>query len=107
VRELAAFGRETAGASAGGATGERTDVQAAALGSTAAIRRYVVTLDGRRVADLTARRSPFDVSLRRRGRRVRIVALGAGNRVLASAQRPVTAVGAGKRGASGGGPVGA
>jgi subtilisin family serine protease len=86
--------------------GARTMVQAAALGSTAAIRRYVVTLDGKRAARLAARASPFTVALQRRGRRVGIRALGASGRTLARAQLPVQALRSGKRGAGTGGRVG-
>jgi len=87
--------------------GDHTDVQAAVVGSTAAVRRYVVRLDGRRAARLTARASPFKVTLRRRGKRVAIQALDASGHVLARAQRPVRAVGSGKSGASGGAQIGA
>jgi subtilisin family serine protease len=86
--------------------GARTRVQVAAIGSTAAIKRYVVSLDRRRVAQLAARVSPFTVTVRRSGRRVRVVALDADGRVLARAGRAVQVVRSGKRGASGGKPVG-
>jgi subtilisin family serine protease len=89
------------------AKGNRTDVQAAVLGSTAAIRRYVVSLDGRRAARLAARASPFTVKLPRRGRRVTIQALDASGRVIARGGRAVVAVGSGKSGASGGAQIGA
>jgi hypothetical protein len=88
------------------ARGKRTDVQAALIGSTAAIRRYTVSLDGRRVARLAARASPFTVTLRRRGRVVRIQALDASGRTLAVARGPVRSLASGKRGASTGGRVG-
>ncbi len=86
--------------------GGRTKVQAAVLGSTTAIRRYAVSLDGKRVAQLAARSSPFKVALAKRGRRVRVQALDASGRPLASAQRAVSALTSGKRGASSGGRVG-
>jgi len=89
------------------AKGDRTDLQAAVVGSTAAIKRYVVRLDGRQVARLTARASPFTVTLRRRGGRVAVQALDASGRVLSRAQRAVGAVGSGKSGASGGAQIGA
>jgi len=89
------------------AKGDHTDVQAAVVGSTAAVRRYVVRLDGRPAARLTARASPFKLTLRRRGHRVAIQALDASGRVLARAQRAVGAVGSGKSGASGGAQIGA
>jgi subtilisin family serine protease len=87
-------------------TGRRTDVQAAVRGSTLAVDRYSVSLDGRRVAQLAARASPFTVTVRRRARRVRIVALSAAGRILAAAKVPVRAVRPGKRGTSGGRRVG-
>src|SRR6185312_281486 len=62
------------------AKGDHTDVQAAVVGSTAAVRRYVVRLDGRPAARLTARASPFKLTLRRRGHRVAIQALDASGR---------------------------
>jgi subtilisin family serine protease len=86
--------------------GARTTVQIAALGSTAAIRRYVVTLDGRPAARLAARGSPFSVALRRKGRRVGIQALDASGRTLARATLRVQALRSGKRGAGTGGRVG-
>jgi subtilisin family serine protease len=89
------------------ATGTRTLVQAAVVGSRAAIRRYTVTLDRVRVASLTARSSPFTVAVRRRGRRVRIQALDASGRVLTTAGRPVRMLRSGKRGAKSGSGVGA
>ena len=70
--------------------GRRTRIQAAALGSTAAIRRYRVRLGKRAVATLAARRSPFRVTVRRRGARVRIDALDASGRTVVSASRKVT-----------------
>jgi subtilisin family serine protease len=86
--------------------GGRTRVQTAVLGSTTAIRRYAVSLDGRRVAQLAARSSPFNVTLAKRGRLVRVQALDASGRPLASAQRAVSALTSGKRGASSGNRVG-
>jgi subtilisin family serine protease len=86
--------------------GARTTVQVAALGSAAAIKRYVVTLDGRREARLAARASPFTVALRRNGRRVGVVALDASGRTLTRAQLRVQALRSGKRGAATGGRVG-
>jgi subtilisin family serine protease len=86
--------------------GRRTDVQVAARGSTLAIARYSVSLDGRRVAQMAARASPFTVTVRRRARRVRVVALSSAGRVLARAQAPVRAVRSGKRGTAGGKRVG-
>jgi hypothetical protein len=86
--------------------GTRTVVQAAVLGSRAAIKRYTVTLDRARGASLAARPSPFTVTLRRRGRRVRVQALDASGRVLASAARSVRLLRSGKRGAKSGSGVG-
>jgi subtilisin family serine protease len=85
--------------------GNRTKVQAAVLGSTAAIRRFQVSLDGKAV-QLTPRRSPFTVTLRRRGARVRIAALDASGRPLASAKQKVSKLRKGKRGVGRGGRVG-
>ena len=65
----------------------KLQLQAALLGSAQAIATYQVSLDGRRVANLRAGRSPFSVTLRKRGRVVRIDALNAAGQVLASAQR--------------------
>ena len=87
------------------AMGKRTKVQIAVLGSTAAIRRYRVTLR-RKSASLEARPSPFTVTLRRRGARVRVAALDANGRALADAQRAVTLLRKGKRGVGTGGGVG-
>jgi subtilisin family serine protease len=86
--------------------GARTTVQVAALGSTAAIKRYVVTLDGKRVARMAARASPFTLALRRKGRRVGVQALDASGRILARGQLRVQALRSGKRGAGEGGRVG-
>jgi subtilisin family serine protease len=86
---------------------DHTDVQAAVVGATAAIRRYVVRIDGRPVARLTARSSPFTVKLRRRGTRVSIHALDGSGRVVARAAKAVSALGSGKSGASGGAQIGA
>jgi subtilisin family serine protease len=83
----------------------RTSVQAAVLGSAAAIKRYTVTLDGRPAARLAARASPFTVTLPRPGQRVRIQALDASGRTLASAQRLVQGLRSGKRNAKSGRPV--
>jgi subtilisin family serine protease len=84
----------------------RIQIRAAVSGSTQAIRRYRVVVDGRKVAQLAARPSPFAVTLRRRGRSVRIQALGPGGRPLASAGRKVTRLRAGKRGVDRGHGVG-
>ena len=85
--------------------GRRTRIQAAALGSTAAIRRYRVRLGKRVVATLAARRSVFRVTVRRRGGRVRIDALDASGRTVVSASRKVTRLRKGKRNVSKGGGV--
>jgi subtilisin family serine protease len=77
--------------------GKRTEVQAATLGSTAAIRRYRVSVGGKSV-NAQARTSPFIVTMRRSGARARVVALDANGRALASAQRKVTLLREGKRG---------
>jgi subtilisin family serine protease len=84
----------------------RIEVRAAVSGSTRAIRRYRVTLDGRPMAQLAARPSPFSVTLRHRARRVGIQALGNGGRPLAAASRNVTGLRSGKRGVNSGHGVG-
>jgi subtilisin family serine protease len=85
--------------------GRRTKIQAAMLGSTAAVRRYRVRLGGV-VADLAARKSPFRVTLPRRGSRVRIVALDRAGRPVVSAERAVSGLRKGKRSVGRGSPVG-
>jgi subtilisin family serine protease len=85
--------------------GRRTRVQAAVLGSMAAIRRYRVLIGRRVVATLAARRSQFQVTLRRRGKRVRVEALDAAGHTLASAQRKVAKLRKGKRNVRKGGGV--
>ena len=87
--------------------GGRTRIQAATLGSTAAIRRYRVSLDDRVVAQLTARRALFLVTVRRSGARARVEALDAAGRPVAGAQRAVSRLREGKRGVGTGGGVGA
>ena len=61
--------------------GKRTKIQAAVLGSTAAIRRYRITLGGKTV-QLKGHPASFTVNLRRRGPRVKIAALDASGRVI-------------------------
>jgi subtilisin family serine protease len=85
---------------------KRTVVQVAVLGSRAAIRRYTVSLDRRRAASLTARSSPFTVTLRRAGKRVSVQARDGSGRLLASSGRAVQALRSGKRGAKSGSGVG-
>ena len=88
--------------------GARTSVQIAALGNTRAIVRFRLSLDGRRVAELRKRGSPFTVRLRaRRGRKLRVDALGRDGGTIASATRKVRAVRPGKRGVRRGSGVGA
>jgi subtilisin family serine protease len=87
--------------------GARAQVQAAVLGSTAAIRRYRVAFGKRTVAELTARRSPFRISVRRPGASVRITALDASGRPLTATRGKVTRLRRGKRGVGSGGGVGA
>jgi subtilisin family serine protease len=84
--------------------GKRTKIQAAVLGSTAAIRRYRITLGGKTV-QLKGHPSSFTVNLRRRGARVKIAALDASGRVLTKAQAKVTKLRKGKRGVGTGGGV--
>jgi subtilisin family serine protease len=87
--------------------GKRVRIQAAVLGATAAIKRYLVSLNGRTVAQLGARPSPFTVTVRRRsGRRVRIRAVDASGRTLTSARGRVVKLRKGKRGVKTGSGVG-
>ncbi len=84
--------------------GRRTRIQAALLGSPAAVRRYRVKLD-RAVALLAARQSEFQVTLRRRGKRVKVEALDAAGHTLARASRKVSKLRKGKRDVRKGGGV--
>ena len=84
-----------------------SQLQAALLGSAQAIASYSVTVDGKRVASLRAGRSPFSVTLRKKGRVARIDALNAAGQALASAQRRIGKLKAGKRGVGGKRNVGA
>jgi subtilisin family serine protease len=87
--------------------GKRVRVQAAVLGSTAAIKRYLVALNGRTVAQLAARPSPFTVTLRRGGRRVSVRAVDASGRTLTAARGRIVKLRKGKRGVGSGSGVGA
>ena len=66
-------------------------VQAAVLGATDAIRRYRVSADGRRIADVAGGRAQFTVRVtgRRSARRLRVEALDASGAVLSGATRGV------------------
>ena len=78
--------------------GSQTVVQVAALGNAKAIARFRISLDGRRVAELAKRSSPFTVRLRgRAGRKLRVDALDSRKRSIASASRKVSGVKRGKR----------
>ena len=82
-------------------------MQAAALGDTRGVARYRLSLDGRRVAELRKRNSPFTVRLRgRSGRTLRVDALDASGKAIASGSRKVRSVRAGKRGVRRGSGVG-
>src|SRR5262249_19666193 len=52
--------------------GKRTQIRAALLGSSAAVKSYRVKLDGKRGASLAARTSPFTVTLPKRAKKVTI-----------------------------------
>jgi subtilisin family serine protease len=79
--------------------GSQLVAQIVALGSTDAIARFRLRLDGRSVAGLRKRSSPFTVRLRgRRGRKLRVEALDSRGRVIAAATRTVRRVPKGKRG---------
>jgi subtilisin family serine protease len=86
--------------------GRSTKVQAAVVGSTVAIRSYKVTL-AKKASTLRARSSPFTVTVRGRGKTVKIVALDATGRTVTSAKRTVTQLHKGKRNVGTGGGVGA
>jgi subtilisin family serine protease len=88
-------------------TGRQTVVQVAALGDTRGVARFRLSLDGRRVAELRMRRSPFTVRLRgRAGRRLRVDALDSRGRVISSGSRAIRKVRRGKRGVRRGSGVG-
>jgi subtilisin family serine protease len=87
--------------------GRRTQVQAATLGSTAGIARYLVKLGGNKAVQLKPRESPFTVTLRRRGSFARVRAVDAAGRTVAEDARPVARLRDGKRDVSSGGGVGA
>ena len=88
--------------------GSQTLVQVAALGDTRGVARYRLTLDKRRVAEVRKGGSPFTVRLRgRSGRKLRVDALDAAGRVIASGTRAVRGVRNGKRGVRRGSGVGA
>ena len=72
--------------------GRVTRVQVALRGATQAVHRLVVRLDGRVVAHARGGRRVLTVAWRgRAGRRVRVAALDAGGRTLATARARVTA----------------
>ncbi|WP_084284329.1 S8 family serine peptidase [Solirubrobacter soli] len=82
-----------------------TKVQVGVSGSTAAVKRYRFTLGNAR-AEVQARRSQFSVKINRAASRVKVDAIDASGKVLASATRKVTAQRAGKRQVGSGGRVG-
>src|SRR4051812_10161350 len=87
--------------------GKVTQVQMALFGAVQAVKRVRVSLDGRAVATLQGGRSPISVRIRgRAGKRVRVAALAADGRPLATASARVHGVRAGKRGVSQGGGLG-
>jgi len=88
-------------------SGARVRVQAAVLGSTASVRRYEVRVGSARPVGLEARRIPFEVTIRKPGRRVRVVALNAAGTPVASAQRTIRKLRKGKGGVGTGGGIGA
>jgi subtilisin family serine protease len=87
-------------------SGKRVRVQAAVSGSTASIRHYQVRLDGGRPVQLAARGTKFKVTVSRPGKSVRVSALNAAGKSLASAQRKVERQRKGKGGVGSGGGVG-
>jgi subtilisin family serine protease len=87
--------------------GRQTVVQAAALGDTRGVARFRLSLDGRRVAELRMRSSPFTVRLRGRpGRKLRVDALDPHGGVISSGTKAVRSVRKGKRGVRRGSGVG-
>jgi subtilisin family serine protease len=85
--------------------GASTKVQAAVLGTTAAIARYRVAL-GRKSFKVKAGRSPFTVTLRGSAPRVTVAALSADGRTLTTASGKVSQLRKGKRGVGTGGGIG-
>jgi subtilisin family serine protease len=87
--------------------GRQTVVQVAALGDTRGVARFRLSLDGRRVAELRMRSSPFTVRLRgRAGRKLRVDALDSRGGVISSGSGTVRGVRRGKRGVRRGSGVG-
>jgi subtilisin family serine protease len=83
-----------------------TKIKVAVAGSTAAVTRYSVRLNGRELAQVQARQSQFTVKLHRSGSRARVTALDASGTALAAASRRVTNLRKGKRDVGTGGRVG-
>jgi len=87
--------------------GSQTVVQVAALGDTRRVARYRLSLDRRRAAEVRKGSSPFTVRLRgRAGRKLRVDALDAAGKKIASGTRAVRGVRKGKRGVRRGSGVG-
>jgi hypothetical protein len=71
------------------------------------VARYRLSLDKRRAAEVRKSSSPFTVRLRGRGgRKLRVDALDAGGKVIASGTRAIRGVRKGKRGVRRGSGVG-
>ena len=88
--------------------GRQLVVQVAAIGNTRAIVRFRVSLDGKRVAELRKRASPFTLRLRgRAGRKLRVEALDSSGGTLAAGSRSVRGVQRGKSRVRRGSGVGA
>jgi subtilisin family serine protease len=84
-----------------------TKARIALLGSRQAVARVTLSLDGRRVASLRARREILSVKLKRRtGRKLTARAVAADGRTLAKATARVRALRPGKRGVRRGGGIG-
>jgi hypothetical protein len=88
-------------------SGGRVRVRAAVLGSTAGIRRYQVRLGRGRPVGLAARRTAFEVTVRRPGRQVRVSAIGVAGKPVASAKRRIERLRKGKGNVGKGGGIGA
>jgi hypothetical protein len=84
----------------------RTKVQAAVLGTTAAIRSYQLRLDNRPVARIAAGQPIFTFSVRRSGRRATVSALDANSKPVTTAQQKIKGLRKGKGGVGTGGRVG-
>src|SRR4051794_5574168 len=84
----------------------RTKVSVAVSGATAAVKRYRMRFDARAVTQVQARRAQFSVKVTRAAKRVKVDALDASGKALATATRRVVTLRKGKRDVGTGGGVG-